>query len=143
MKKIVPILIFIFIGVSGVFAQDNEQENQEGGKLQQRLNQYLQKRLGLSKNEAEKFSPVYLRYFNELRKAHVETRNLPPIDRQQKIVEIRLRYRNEFKPILGEERANKVFVAEQEFRKKAQDLLENRKERLQNRGNKKSGALLQ
>jgi hypothetical protein len=143
MKKIVPILIFIFIAVSGVFAQDNEQENQEGGKLQQRLNQYLQKRLGLSKNEAEKFSPVYLRYFNELRKAHVETRNLPPIDRQQKIVEIRLRYRNEFKPILGEERANKVFVAEQEFRKKAQDLLENRKERLQNRGNKKSGALLQ
>jgi hypothetical protein len=143
MKKIVPILIFIFIAVSGVFAQNNEQENQEGGKLQERLNQYLQKRLGLSKNEAEKFSPVYLRYFNELRKAHVETRNLPPIDRQQKIVEIRLRYRNEFKPILGEERANKVFVAEQEFRKKAQDLLENRKERLQNRGNKKSGALLQ
>jgi len=143
MKKIVPILIFIFITISGIFAQNNEQENQDGGKLQQRLNEYLQKRLGLSKNEAEKFSPVYLRYFNELRKTHFETRNLPPIDRQQKVVEIRLRYRNEFKPILGEERANKVFVAEQEFRKKAQDLLENRKEHLQNRANKKSGALLQ
>ena len=142
MKKIVPILILFFITGSGVFAQNNEQENQEGGKLQARLNEYLQKRLGLSKNEAEKFSPVYLRYFNELRKTHIETRTLPPIDRQQKIVEIRLRYRNEFKPILGEERANKVFVAEQEFRKKAQDLLENRKERLQNRGNKKSGSLL-
>ena len=143
MKRIAIILILFFIAGSGVFAQNTEQENQEGGKLQQRLNEYLQKRLGLSKNEAEKFGPVYLRYFNELRKAHFETRNLPPIDRQQKIVEIRLRYRNEFKPILGEERANKVFVAEQEFRKKAQDLLENRKERLQNRGNKKSGALLQ
>ena len=143
MKKIFIILILCFTAGSGIIAQSNEQGNQDGGKLQERLNEYLQKRLGLTKNEAEKFSPVYLRYFNELRKAHVETRNLPPIDRQQKIVEIRLRYRNEFKPILGEERANKVFVAEQEFRKKAQDLLENRKERLQNRGNKKSGALLQ
>ena len=143
MKKIFIILILCFTAGSGIIAQSNEQGNQDGGKLQERLNEYLQKRLGLTKNEAEKFSPVYLRYFNELRKAHVETRNLPPIDRQQKIVEIRLRYRNEFKPILGEERANKVFVAEQEFRKKAQDLLENRKERLENRANKKSGALLQ
>ena len=141
MKKIAIILFLFFIACTGVFAQD-EQGNQDGGKLQQRLNEYLQKRLGLSKSEAEKFSPVYLRYFNELRKTHFESRNLPPIDRQQKIVEIRLRYRNEFKPILGEERANKVFVAEQEFRKKAQDLLENRKERLQKRDNKKSGALL-
>ena len=143
MKKIVPILFLFFIAISGVYSQNTEQENQDRGKLHERLNEYLQKRLGLTKSEAEKFSPVYLRYFNELRKTHFETKNLPPIDRQQKIVEIRLRYRNEFKPILGEERANKVFVAEQEFRKKAQDLLENRKENLQNRANKKSGALLQ
>lgn len=142
MKKIIIILNLFLIASIGGFAQNNEQANQDGGKLQARLNEYLQKRLGLSRNEAEKFSPVYLRYFNELRKTHIESRNLPPIDRQQKVVEIRLRYRNEFKPILGEERANKVFVAEQEFRKKAQDLLENRKERIQNRPNKKSGALI-
>ena len=142
MKKISIILFLFFIACTGVPAQNDDQGCQVGGKLQQRLNEYLQKRLGLSKSEAERFSPIYLRYFNELRRTHIESKNLPPIDRQQKIVEIRLRYRNEFRPILGEERANKVFVAEQEFRKKAQDLLENRKERLENRANKKSGALL-
>ena len=139
MKKIVPILFLFFIAISGAFAQNNEQEQPDRGKLQERLNEYLQKRLGLTKTEAEKFSPVYLRYFNELRRTHFETRNLPPIDRQQKIVEIRLRYRNEFKPILGEERANKVFVAEQEFRKK---VLEVRQERM-GRPNKNFRSLLQ
>jgi len=138
MKKILLILSLLFLTGLCVFAQ-NEEGDQDGGKIQERLKEYLQKRLGLTKNEADKFSPVYLRYFNELRKTHQESKNLPQIDRQQKILEIRLRYRNEFKPILGEDRANKVFIAEQEFRKK---VLEVRQERM-GRPNKNFRSLLQ
>jgi len=138
MKKILLILSLLFLTGLCVFAQ-NEEGDQDGGKIQERLKEYLQKRLGLTKNEADRFSPVYLRYFNELRKTHQESKNLPQIDRQQKILEIRLRYRNEFKPILGEDRANKVFIAEQEFRKK---VLEVRQERM-GRPNKNFRSLLQ
>jgi hypothetical protein len=138
MKKILLILSLLFLTSVCVFAQ-NEEGDQEGGKIQERLKEYLQKRLGLTKSEADKFSPVYLRYFNELRKTHQESKDLPQIDRQQKILEIRLRYRNEFKPILGEDRANKVFIAEQEFRKK---VLEVRQERM-GRPNKNFRSLLQ
>src|ERR1700730_3979539 len=101
MKKILLILSLLFLTSLCVFAQ-NEEGGQEGAKIQDRLNEYLQKLMELTKSEANKFSPIYLRYFNELRKTHQESKNLPPIDRQQKILEIRLRYRNEFKPILGE-----------------------------------------
>ena len=139
MKKILLILSLLFLTSLFVFAQ-NEEGGQDGAKIQERLNEYLQKRLGLTKIEADKFSPVYLRYFNELRRTHQESKNLPAIDRQQKILEIRLRYRNEFKPILGEERANNVFIAEQEFRKK---VLEVRQERMGGRPNKNFRSLLQ
>lgn len=138
MKKILFILSLLFLTSLCVLAQ-NEEGDRDGSKIQQRLREYLQKRLGLTQSEADKFSPVYLRYFNELRKTHLESKNLPPIDRQQKILEIRLRYRNEFKPILGEERANNVFIAEEEFRRK---VLEVRQER-QGRPNKNFRSLLQ
>ncbi len=141
MKKILFISGLLFLTSFSVFAQNDDDEG--AGKIQERLQEYLQKRLGLTKNEAEKFSPVYFRYFKEMRKTHLESKDLPAIDRQQKILELRLRYRNEFKPILGEERANKVFIAEQEFRNKAKDLLQNRRERLNDRPLKNQRSLLQ
>ena len=127
MKKIFLILSLIFLTSIAVFAQD--EGNDYNDKIQDKLKEYLQKRLGLSSNEAEKFSPVFGRYLLELRKTHRD--NTDPLLRQQRIAELRLHYRDEFRPIVGEQKAGKVFVAEQEFRQRVKELLIDRKERMQ------------
>src|SRR5687768_12911739 len=111
MKKILYILSFFVFSVTASFAQDDEGA---GSKIRERMTEYIQKRLDLSKAEAERFGPIFLNYFNELRKTNQEFKG----DRlvlQQKIVELRLNYRNQFKTIVGERRSNDVFQYEREF----------------------------
>lgn len=128
MKKwLVILLLFLLPGFSAFSQQDDA--NQEGGKIAERMREYIQRNLGLSKNESEKFNPVFLRYIREFAQTH----RLYKDDRlifQQKIIELRLRYRGEFRQILDEQRANKVFRYEDEFRIKAKEII------LENRGNR-------
>ena len=132
MKKWLFILLLFLLPGFAAFAQEDER-GQEGGKIPERMREYVQDRLGLSRNEAEKFSPVFLRYFREFAQTHRENKG----DRlvlQQRIIELRLRYRGEFRQILDEQRANKVYIYEDEFRKKAIDIIrENKRMRLENR----------
>jgi hypothetical protein len=48
--------------------------------------------------------------------------------RQQKVVDLRLRYRNEFKNIMGEKRSNDIFLYERDF---VDEVKKIRQERLQ------------
>lgn len=124
MKKILYILGFLFVLNSPSFAQDDN-----GGKVREKMTEYIQQKLGMSKNEAERFGPVFLDYFKELRTTNQSFKG----DRlvlQQKIVELRLKYRDQFKPIIGEKRSNDVFTYEREFVQGIKDL---RNERLLNR----------
>lgn len=107
-------------------AQNEEPAPQEA-KIQERMREYIQNKLNLNRNEAERFTPVFVRYFREFAQTHRQNRG----DRlvlQQKIIELRLRYRGEFRQILDEQRANKVYLYEDEFRRKAVDIIrENRR----------------
>ncbi len=131
MKKILYLLIF-FLTISGTsFAQDDQDDDKtEGGagRIRERLIEYIQEKLGLTKAEAEKFGPVYIDYFKELRKTNQQFKT-DPLVLQQKVAELRLRYREQFKPIIGEKRSNDVFVHERNF------IQELRAMRLQNRPN--------
>lgn len=122
-----------------LIAQEEEENNPQAGKLVQRMKEYIQKNLGLSKNEAEKFSPVFLEYFREFAQTHRQFRQ----DRlvlQQKIIELRLRYRGEFRQIMDEQRANKVFHFEDKFRQEAIRII--RENRLHNKPPRGTRALL-
>jgi hypothetical protein len=126
MKKIFYILFFGLTLSFSAFAQEDDHHT-----VREKMVEYIQKKLGMSKAEAERFSPVFLDYFKELRQTNQQFRG----DRlvlQQKIVELRIRYRDQFKPIIGEKRSNDVFVHEREFVREAkeqlQDRLQNRKE---------------
>jgi hypothetical protein len=139
MKRILYILGLLMAISTASLAQDDDAN---GKKIQERMNEYVQKRLGLSKAEAEKFSPVFQDYFNELRKTNTEFKG----DRlvlQKKIVDVRLKYRNQFKPIIGEKKSNEVFNYERDFVEEVKAL---RNDRLQNknedRNNKRSKGLL-
>src|SRR3954471_23771108 len=124
MKKILYISLFVFAFHGSSIAQ----EDQDGGKIRERMIEYIQEKLSLTKQEAERFSPVFINYFKELRKTNQEFKG----DRlvlQQKIAELRLRYRDQFRPIIGEKRSNEVFVHERNFIQQLRDLrLQNRQE---------------
>ena len=133
MKKYLFILGFTLLSSFSLFAQDEDHGNEEqANRMREKLTEYVQKRLNLTKSEAEKFTPVFIRYFNDLRRTSIQNRG-DAILRQKQIADLRIRYRDEFKPIVGEARANRVFVAEREFIKIAKDVMMDRRERLQNR----------
>ena len=117
-----------------LFAQQDDNNN-GNEKIRDKMNQYIQERLSLSKSEAEKFSPVFLRYFREWRTTLRESKGEPVLLRQQKIVDLRLHYRDQFKEIIGEKRSNEVFDHQQHFIKGMRDL---QQERLQNNGGDRS-----
>ena len=139
MKNFFIILILCFTGLAG-YAQ--AEGDDKGGKIRDRMNEYIQDRLGLSKREAEKFSPVFLRYFHEFKQIRLENRT-DNLVLKQKIIDLRIRYRNEFRQIMDEPRANKVFVYEDEFRRKAIQMLETRRDRLGEKTLQRNQSLLQ
>src|ERR1044071_3865272 len=100
MKKFLHILGLLVLINTASFGQDDEGQ---GSKVRERMTEFIQKRLGLSKGEADRFTPVFINYFNELRRTNQQFK----ADRlvlQQKIVELRINYRDQFKNIVGEKR---------------------------------------
>lgn len=128
MKKLFFILSVVFISATRVFAQETD-DSSGGEKIRDKMNEYIQQRLNLSKDEAERFTPIFIRYFKEWRQTLREGRDLPRLDLQQRIVELRLRYRNQFKDVIGEKRSNEVFGHQETFIRGLQRL---RQERLGN-----------
>jgi hypothetical protein len=138
MKTILIILgLFLFTGFTA-FAQDDDAEGNE--LIRQKMNEFIQKRLGLSKAESEKFTPVFIRYFKEWRET-LRVHRGDNLVRNQKVAELQIRYRTEFRQILGEKRANQVYRQQKIF----VDELINAQRRQQRdpRPNKKTGLLLQ
>src|SRR6478735_3987103 len=104
MKKLLYTLLFL-LSINIAFAQDEGNPD----KVRERMTEYIQKRLDLSQSEAERFGPVFIDYFNELRKTNQDFKG----DRlvlQQKVTDVRLRYRDQFKGIIGEKKSNDVFT---------------------------------
>ncbi len=132
MKKILYILGFLLAFAFPSFAQEKENN---GEKVRERMREYLQKRLNLSPSEADRFGPLYMEYFTELRKTNHQYKG----DRlvlQQKIVDLRLRYRDQFKKVVGDKRSNDVFIYERDF---VDEVRKIKLERLQGRNEGKPG----
>lgn len=107
-----------------LFAQDDD-ENDGNEKIRDKMNEYIQKRLNLSDDEAKKFSPIFLRYFKEWRQTIKENRG-DKLILQQKIIDLRLRYRTQFREIMGEKRGNQVFNQQDNFIRELRDLRRDR-----------------
>ena len=125
MKKILFILSLFLITSHAVMAQDDDD------RIRDKMREYIQQRMKLNQNEADRFSPIFIRYFREWRTTLRENRT-DKLILQQKVVEIRLRYRNEFRDIVGERRSNEVFEHQEKFIRELKNI---RQERIQDRPN--------
>ena len=137
MKKILYIFTFLFTFSAVSFAQEHNDD--AAGKLREKMIEYIQNKLSLTKTEAEKFQPIFLEYLKQTR----STREMYKDDKillQQKIAELRVRTRDQLKPVLGETRSNEVFKHQNDFIEQAKTELKIRQD--ERRANKKSGLLL-
>ena len=126
MKRFLLILSLIFATSAPLFAQDDD--DNENDKIQDKMSEYIQKRLDLTKEEANKFTPVFLRYFKEWRQT-IRLNRGDKLVMQQKVIALRLQYRTQFREIMGERKGDQVFMHQERF---IQELREIRKERLRN-----------
>jgi len=134
MKKYLIILILLFSGFV-MKAQDND--DSKADKIRDRMSSYIQEKLGLSKDEADKFTPVFVRYFREFRQTHHDYKE-DKLILKQKIIDLRIRYRTEFRTIMSEQKANKVYVVEDQFRKEAIDIIQRQRDRVEQAGQRKN-----
>jgi hypothetical protein len=126
MRKILYLMLMM-LPFSGM-AQDGLR-----GESKQRLEAiqiaYLTKELSLTTQDAEKFWPVYNKYQDELRGLLRNGGEEDVLNRQQKALDIRKKYKNDFVKILGADRTNKLFQAEDKFREMVKRELQNRQKR--------------
>ena len=85
-------------------------------KIQAMEMAFITKELNLSPDEAQKFWPVFNQYRNELKGMAGERKVGDQLEKQQKMLDIRKKYREDFTKVMSHERANKVFGAEEEFK---------------------------
>ena len=129
MKKLLFILSLLFVTSVSLFAQDDDVDQDEGNeKIRDKMSEFIQRRLDLTKAETEKFAPVFIRYFKEWRQTLRENKT-DPLVRQQKVVDLQLRYRNQFREIIGDKRGNQVFNHQRRF---IEEMIHIRQERLGN-----------
>ena len=115
MKKYLLILLLAVGSFISVKAQD--ETNPQAEKIQALKIAFITQKLQLSTAEAEKFWPVYNQYENEIKTLRVNNKNGDVLDNEEKLLDIRKKYRPQFEKILGPARMNDLFTAERDFRK--------------------------
>jgi hypothetical protein len=134
MKKIYIIIAFVFMGgfakAQEEIPSEKQQQNIEALKVA-----FISKELDLTPDEAQKFWPVYNQYSKELNSTLMNEKDV--LIRDEKVLNLRKSYKDQFTKVLGAERMNRVFNSEGRFRQ----LLIKANMRNQNRLNKANRAI--
>ena len=119
MKTSFSLIALLILGF-GLQAQsiklDRDTRASEIKKIQAMEMAFITKELNLSPDEAQKFWPVFNQYRNDLKGMAGERKVGDHLEKQQKMLDIRKKYREDFTKVMSHERANKVFGAEEEFK---------------------------
>ena len=113
MKKYLLIILAIFGTISFTMAQNGNGRE----KIQALKVAFITQKLHLTPSEAEKFWPVYNQYENEITQLRANKRDGDVLDNEEKLLDIRKKYKPSFEKILGPERLNDLYNAERDFRK--------------------------
>lgn len=143
MKQAALLLILVVAG----FAANAQGEqgpppgDDHGEKIETLKRLYISEKLNLTPAEAEKFWPVYNQWHEDMKalrgnffpqgKGDMKLSAEQQLDFEQKKLDLKKKYKAQFEAVLGKEKLNTLYGLEEEFRKKLQDL---RDQRMQQRG---------
>ncbi len=128
MKKFI-LISTILLGIFSVArAQDDPavDETKRQEKIKALYVAYITQELNLSSDEAQKFWPIHTQFENELKTVKPE---LPELEKQQSVLNIKKRYQENFSRILGPKRTERFYRMNAEFTRK---LLERIRKQRQN-----------
>jgi hypothetical protein len=128
MKKF---LLIAAVLLGGFFAQAQDgqpgDETQRQEKIQALYVAYITQQLQLTPDEAQKFWPVHTQFTTELKAVKTD---MPELEKQQAILNIKKKYQDNFNRILGPNRCERFFRMDGEFKKKLLERI--RKQNLNN-----------
>ena len=110
------ILLILSISLISFCAQAQEDNATKKEKIQALKIAFITQKLELTSDEAQRFWPVYNRYEADIKQTMIENKGGDVIDNEEKVLNIRKKYRSEFSRILGQPKMNKLFTTEREFR---------------------------
>lgn len=117
MKKYLLILLFIIPGSFSILKAQVPNEETRVEKIQSLKIAFITQKLQLTPDEAQKFWPVYNQYDNEVHSIESDNDpNHPPLYKDQKLLDTRKKYLSSFEKILGQDKTNRLFNAERDFR---------------------------
>ncbi len=119
MKQIFTLMVFSFMFLA-VNAQEQQPDPKAEEKIQAMEVGYISQKLNLSTEEAQKFWPIYNEYKRDINQVIKTFKNNPDadiLDRDQKIIDVRKKYRDRFTGVIGQSRVRTFFQAEGDFRK--------------------------
>lgn len=127
MKKYLLIVTLLFGSFSMVFAQESQPGNDlnKQEKIQALYVAYVTQQLALTPDEAQKFWPLHTQFANDLKAVKQE---LPELVKEEARLNIKKKYQDNFTKILGNNRCERFFRMNDEFKRKLRD-------RLQKQGN--------
>jgi hypothetical protein len=134
-------ILFLLITLP-IFSFAQQGQGPEGGmdredRLKSLQIAYLTRELNITPAEAEKFWPVYNKYQDEMKAAMKSGKDGDVLEKQQQMLDIRKKYKPEFSKILNPERTNKLFEAEGRFRDMVKKELQERREMMEKRQQKR------
>lgn len=138
MKKMFLILTMLTLA-GPLFAQPPAADPKQQERVQALEIAFISRKLELTPEEAQKFWPIYNEYKRDMHQLMMQQRNKTDrdlIDMEQKMVDVRKKYRDRFENCIGQARMNRLFMAEREFRGVLMNQLKNRPQRpmMQRRG---------
>ena len=141
MKKYLLILTLFLAGsFSALKAQDIQpgDETQKQEKIKALYVAYITQQLNSSPEEAEKFWPVHSQFETELKGVK---QDMPELDKQQAILNIKKRYQDNFNRIIGPNRCERFFRMDGEFKRKLLDKIRTQRQNNIQRPNKLRGGI--
>jgi hypothetical protein len=76
---------------------------------------YFTRKLNLTPEEAQKFWPVYNQYSDELRQLRQQNADLDEVDMEEKVVNLRKKFKDDFSRALPGEKVNQFYKVDKEF----------------------------
>lgn len=124
----------MFVWSAGLALAQEGEAPHNGGKLKAYQIAFLTKKLNLTPEEAQRFWPVFNKYEDEIRTTRQQNKQATEVELEEKVVNIRKKYFEEFSKVLNRERADRVFKADKEFKDGVRkELMERRQLRQQNK----------
>ena len=97
-------------------------------RFETRQAEFMTSELNITSEEGQRFWPVFDIYSREVRTVIKNSRNVDSLERNNKVLEVRRKYQNEFNQILGQERGMRVYPTADRFMQMTKGVMERRRQ---------------